>query len=70
MKLEEADLKALYTQWKKVFLSYVDLYKVFIDIEYIDDEELTRYIGELEELLYAIIDRIRILGGEELYDEY
>ena len=70
MKLKEADFKDLYTQWKKVFLSYIDLYQVFNSIEYIDDDELIKYIGELEELLYAIIDCIRILGGEELYDEY
>jgi len=69
MKLEEADLKALYTQWKKVFLSYIDLYKVFINIEYIDDDELTKLIGELEELLYAIEWRFKVLGGE-VHDEY
>ena len=69
MKLEEADLKALYTQWKKVFLSYVDLYKVFTNIEYLDDDELTKLMEKLEELLYAIEWRFRVIGGE-VHDEY
>ena len=69
MKLEDTDLKALYTQWKKLFLAYIDLSQTIDNIGYIDDDELILCMGELEELLYAIEWRFRILGGE-IHDEY
>ena len=68
MKLEDADFKELYTKWKKLILVYLDFYRTINNIKYIDDDELFEYIGELEELFYAIADKITVMGGKN--DEY
>ena len=65
MKIKDEDRKEIYTKWKGLLLSYVDLAQSIIDLEYInDDDEIMTYLGELEDVVYKIKNKF-IMGNDE-----
>lgn len=64
MKLKDTDRKEIYIKWKGLLLSYVDLAQSILDIEYINDDEIMKYLGELEDLIYDIKNKF-IMGNDE-----
>jgi hypothetical protein len=63
-KVKDEDRKEIYIKWKGLLLSYVDFAQSILDIEYIDNDEIMKYLGDLEDLIYDIKNKF-IMGNDE-----